>query len=49
MVEETKEPMPDGEAKYVLDDPNEKPAYGDCFKDNSWVDGGFAFIDSNFS
>lgn len=49
MVEETKEPMPDGEAKYILNDPNEKPTYSDCFKDSSWVDEGFAFVNSNFS
>lgn len=49
MVEETLKPMPDGEAKYVLEDPNEKSPYDSYFKDSSWVDEGFAFTDWEFS
>ena len=49
MVEETLEPMPDGEAKYVLEDPNEKSPYDHYFRDSSWVDEGFAFTNWKFS
>lgn len=44
MVEETKEPMPDGRAKYVLVDPDypNDPIY------NSWEDEGFAFTEGDW-
>ena len=49
MVEETLKPMPDGEAKYILEDPNEKSSDDSYFRDSSWVDEGLAFTDWEFS
>ena len=44
MVEETKEPMPDGRAKYVLVDPN----YPHELTTDSWEDKGFAFTEGDW-
>ena len=47
MVEETKEPMPDGREKYVLRDPTEEPSFITS-ELPMWEDEGFGFTEWEF-